>query len=392
MSKHTFRITLLLALFAAFFFVACDKEANEDLMEDTEVNEEIDLRDDVEEPHGGPNGALGRPGCLRLIFPLTVDLPDGTTAEVGNRLELRRLLKEWRDDNPGSEDRPRIAFPHDIELPDGSVVTVSTPEQLRNFVRRCQGKPIDFRPRPCFQLVFPITVAFPDGSTFEAADRQALAEFIRIWRETHPDLDGPPEFVKPYQVLLRDGTLATIAEDGDLEDIVADCRDERPGPQPELCFKLVYPATLVFPNGETATADSRPEMVLLIEAWRRSNPGSAQRPALFFPVEIELDGEVVEVQSPEELRAIIGDCWDDRPFDLPCFRLDFPVSIILPDGSTKEVNDRYQLARHLWLWGKKRPGRNRGLAYPVNIIYDDGSAATINGPAEWRTALEACRD
>lgn len=394
MSKHQFRIPLLPALLAAFFFVACDQKADQELNEDTEVSEEIDLRDDVEEPHGGPDGALGRPGCLRLLFPLTVDLPDGSTTEVANRQELRNLLKEWKADNPASEERPRIAFPHEIELPDGSVVTVSTPEQLRNFVRRCQGKPVGQQPRPCYQLVFPIAVTFPDGSSFEAATRKALADFTKVWRENHPGMEGHPEFVKPYQVLLRDGTLATIAEDGDLETIVADCRDERPAPQAERCFKLIFPVTLLFPDGRTAVTDNRAEMLLLIEAWRKANPNAAQRPAIAFPQDIELDGQVVEVQSASELAEIIGDCWEDWPFDLPCFRIEFPIDVELPNGEIKTVESRYEFARYLWLWRKQYPSvRKQGtLAYPITINYEDGSSTTINSPAEWRSALEACGD
>ena len=393
MSGMKFRITLLLTFFSVALFVACEKDVNQDLIDEATA-EEIDLRDDVEEPHGGPDGALGRPGCVRLIFPLTVDFPDGTSAEAATPQALRELLGEWKDDNPGAEERPRIAFPHDIELPDGAVVTVSEPVQLRRFIRRCLGRPALYFPQPCFQLIFPVKVVFPDGSTFEAATRYALAVFVREWREAHPDLEGRPELVMPYQVRLRDGTLATIAEEGDLAQIAGDCRDERPAPPSELCFKLVYPVTLVFPSGRSASAGSHEEMLILLETWRRLNPNATGRPTIAFPQEIEIDGEVIEVASREELEEIIGDCWEDLPFDLPCFRLVFPLTVNFPDGSSKTIENRYQLGRYLRKWHQQRPSTDARpeLDFPLQIQFQDGSTTTVNSREELKAAREDCRD
>ncbi len=65
------------------------------------------------------------------MFPLTIQFPDGTTAEAADRAELKSLAREWKEANPDSEERPAIVFPIDVTLEDGSTVTVNSKEELK---------------------------------------------------------------------------------------------------------------------------------------------------------------------------------------------------------------------------------------------------------------------
>lgn len=87
--------------------------------------------------HGdGPGNYFGGP-CFHIVFPVTIEFPDGTTAEAADRAELHQLIREWRAENEGAEGRPTIAFPHDVELEDGTIVTVNSPEEVRALLEEC---------------------------------------------------------------------------------------------------------------------------------------------------------------------------------------------------------------------------------------------------------------
>ena len=91
--------------------------------------------------HGGnpgdePGCDFGTP-CVQLVFPVNVEFPDGNTVEAEDRQALHQMLREWRMNNQGAEERPTIAFPHDVMLEDGSVVTVNTQEELQALLDEC---------------------------------------------------------------------------------------------------------------------------------------------------------------------------------------------------------------------------------------------------------------
>ena len=72
-----------------------------------------------------------------MVFPVTLEYPDGTTAEAEDRQALHQLLREWRMNNQGAEDRPSIAFPRDVMLEDGTVVTVNNEDELQALIDAC---------------------------------------------------------------------------------------------------------------------------------------------------------------------------------------------------------------------------------------------------------------
>ena len=88
----------------------------------------------------GPQGH-GQHGltCFDLVFPITIQFPDGSTAEAANRMELHQLIRTWRQNNPGVMERPKIVFPLTVKMDDdGSLVTVNSPEELRQLKQDCE--------------------------------------------------------------------------------------------------------------------------------------------------------------------------------------------------------------------------------------------------------------
>ena len=89
-------------------------------------------------------GKRGRPGhgrgyrCFTLVFPLNLEFPDGSTAEVADRQELRQALREWKEENPDAEERPGLAYPVTVEMEDGTQTTVESKEALKELKESCR--------------------------------------------------------------------------------------------------------------------------------------------------------------------------------------------------------------------------------------------------------------
>lgn len=75
------------------------------------------------------------------------------------------------------------------------------------------------------------------------------------------------------------------------------------------CFDFVFPVTFVMPDGSTITGNSIEEIGLAIKSWYEANPGSKERPALQYPVEITFrDGTTATITSDEGMRRFKADC------------------------------------------------------------------------------------
>ena len=62
-------------------------------------------------------GGRGRHGhrrgdrCFSLVFPVTIILPDDSTFDAADRADLKAQIREWKEANPGAEERPMLQFP-----------------------------------------------------------------------------------------------------------------------------------------------------------------------------------------------------------------------------------------------------------------------------------------
>lgn len=183
-------------------------------------------------------GGMGKFGCYELVFPVTLTLPDGSTAEVNSYDEVKQTLRTYFGNNgnprPPRGQRPHLSFvfPISVISQDGEVITVETEEEMRQLRADCAGATFgNHDPRghgdrglSCFDIVFPITVQFPDGTTASAADRLALRQLIRTWRKDNPGATGRPQIVFPITVKMTDdGSLVTVNSREELRQLKRDC-------------------------------------------------------------------------------------------------------------------------------------------------------------------------
>jgi hypothetical protein len=252
--------------------------------------------------------------------------------------------------------------------------------------------PGGIHPRGCFDFVFPVTVVFPDGNTAEADNAQLLRQLYREWCQGNEN--GRPHVQMPFEVIVEDEMTVLIESPEDFQQVVADCLPDGP-PFPilrRLCFRPVFPLTVVFPDGTTQEVDNRFQLKMAVRDWVDANPGSDERPELQYPFDVTLqDGSVVTVNSPEDVQALLEECQPDGS-NGPCFRPEYPLTVVYPDGNTAEVNNRSELRMAIREWVEANPGSDERpeLQYPYNVTLQDGTVVTLESQEDLQALLEEC--
>ena len=177
----------------------------------------------------------------------------------------------------------------------------------------------------CYELVFPVSIVLPNGTTVEVDSYDAIKQQLRTWFEANSDRRRRPHhgarplinFVFPISVVTEDGDVISVEDENALLRLRTECSGtfEQHGPRGHghhglSCFEVVFPITIEFPDGSTATADSRQALHQLLRTWKQNNPGNTARPKMVFPITVKMadDGTLVTVNSHDELRALKADC------------------------------------------------------------------------------------
>lgn len=77
--------------------------------------------------------------CFDIVFPLTIEFPDGTTTTVNDRQEFKQALRTWHANNPDANERPQLTFPFTVELEDGTQVSIDDRGELQRLKDSCAG-------------------------------------------------------------------------------------------------------------------------------------------------------------------------------------------------------------------------------------------------------------
>ena len=152
------------------------------------------------------------------------------------------------------------------------------------------------------------------------------------------------------------------------------------------------------PDGSTITVSNEEDWDA-IKDWYDTNPDSEEKPEMQFPVNVEFDDEIVTVNSEEELRELKQECWLDENDKRECFYLVFPVTYIMPDGSTITVETKdddagWQLIKN-WYDANPDSDERPTLQFPVDITYeteDGDTTLTVNNDEEMNYVKSRCRE
>lgn len=160
----------------------------------------------------------------------------------------------------------------------------------------------------CFELVWPLTIILPDGSTSEVNDKDELKTVAKSWKEDHPDIPGRVKVQFPIEV-ISEGEIVTVESISELRQLRRQCIDRPNLSDKRPCFRLVFPVSITYPNGEVVEYEYRKGLKLALRKWKINHPNATVKPQLLYPLTIKMkDGTEVIVQSKEELQQIKEDC------------------------------------------------------------------------------------
>jgi len=263
--------------------------------------------------------------CFDLIFPITFEMPDGSTITVETDDEEGWLdIKTWYDVNQETDERPSIQFPVVIFF-DEEYMTIDNDEELRGAYAECRperDRDREGRDDECFGLIYPVSFTMPDGSTItvETDDEEGWNE-LKDWYDDNPGYEEVmPEFQYPVDIIYRteDGdSTVTINNEEEMLAAKNACREEwNENEYDEDCFELVLPVTYIMPDGSTITVASE-EGYIELRDWYEENGSEDedQEPTLQYPVDIIYETEegelTVTINSDTEMESAYAECYGD---------------------------------------------------------------------------------
>jgi len=186
-----------------------------------------------------------------------------------------------------------------------------------------------------------------------------------------------------------------------LAGILFSCKDKAPDNDDQLkagdpganskarCLEMAFPLTFIMPDGSTITGNDRKEIRFAMKRWYEANPGSKERPTLQYPVDVIFKSRPMTINNVEEMKRVKEACKKDRK---PCFDFIYPITYIMPDGSTITGNNGKEIKRAMKRWYEANPGSKErpALQYPVEIKFRDGTISTIHNKEEMRRAKAGC--
>jgi hypothetical protein len=228
-------VSIFAVVILAGFFTSCQQE---DSLMDTE-NFVLQSTNAMCDSTG-----TGKAGCYELVFPVTIQFADSTTATVGSYEEMKQAIRDWFEANggPGGNGghgghgghghhgggllgRPTFVLPIQVINEAGELITIETLEELREIRALCNpggngGGNGGHGGTPCFTLNYPITVMFADTVN----SKEELRAATQAWHQNNPGQRPHPQFVFPITVTLADGTIVTVNSREELRALKQDCR------------------------------------------------------------------------------------------------------------------------------------------------------------------------
>lgn len=264
-----------------------------------------------------------------------------------------------------------------------------------------RGAKTDWR---CFDIVYPITIQMPDGSTLSIdGEEDTDLEIVKNYYEEN-DTEEKPSMVFPITIITYEGVTKTISSEEEMSDAYRGCsgRDrERDWDRERDCFELVYPVTYVLPDGSTIEISDEEDEAgwESLKSWYEANPESEERPSLQYPVDIVYeseeseDGETVTINSEDEMMVAKEECremWGEEDWEEgeECYAFVYPISFLMPDGSTIEISSEGDEAGWMSIreYYEANPSSEEepSMQFPVDIVFEteEGEATITLGSGE----------
>ncbi len=177
--------------------------------------------------------------------------------------------------------------------------------------------------------------------------------------------------------LTSDTTLQALV----IGDSESNKEDEKEDKGKENCFELVYPLSVTMPDGSVLSGDKK-DLWKAVNSWYKTNPNSKEKPSLIYPIDILwLEVEAIKtINNENQMKIVKKYCDKDKKDEgkKDCFKLVYPVTWLMPDGSTISMTDVKDW-EEIKAWYEKNPNSEEkaSLNYPVDIEFKDGTLQTV---------------
>jgi hypothetical protein len=158
------------------------------------------------------------------------------------------------------------------------------------------------------------------------------------------------------------------------------------------CSTLVYPVT-VFANGQEVVLQGPEDLQIVLDIFNQF-PNDPDTLEIVFPITVTLeDFTEVTINSQAELDALIEACENGGGGSaIACLDLVYPVTFFIYDANqqqtgTQTVNNDLELFIFL---SNLESGAFISIDFPVSVILDDGSLVTVNSNQELEQLITQC--
>ncbi|MGL2966812.1 hypothetical protein [Flavobacterium sp. XGLA_31] len=153
----------------------------------------------------------------------------------------------------------------------------------------------------CFNFVYPITLSYNNGTAVTVATYDGLIEILTD-ETNNLYIDG---IVFPFQV-QEENTITTINNEAEFYALIDACttfetvNDLVVNPN---CYQIVYPISVIGPNGQTVTVTSDTQLNSMI-----SPAAGTYQLDIVFPISLTLNNQTVVANDLYELFDYFDDC------------------------------------------------------------------------------------
>ena len=102
-----------------------------------------DKKDDKSDKEGKKNGKKDRKkNCFYLEYPVSLELPNGSTIKVNDKKEAIESLKKWYKENPNVKEKASLVFPvsvYWVEKEEKTKYDVESEIEMKELFTKCKG-------------------------------------------------------------------------------------------------------------------------------------------------------------------------------------------------------------------------------------------------------------
>ena len=256
----------------------------------------------------------------------------------------------------------------------------------------------------CFDIQFPIQITMPDDSQVSVVNEDELFEAVDLYYEMSDEYDGLPEINFPINIVFyfenengnEQQEVIEIGSYEELEMYFDVCPDENNNGWDDEdwyeidCFDLVYPLTIVNPEGEVLTVDSENNLHEYIDQYYENcNSNDCGDFNLYYPLTVEYYSETndqvqtLTINSEEELEELLDEhCYNndddgDGEDGLDtCGEIVYPVTVEAPNGDQFTGNSEEEIMTFIEEWSSNNCNTMEcdtdfELVFPITMEFED---------------------